>query len=83
MQNFNIIRNYVFVISDAFYVHDDYVTWWVDHGTTSPVFKDLCWFKECQPIDDGSVVNMGNVATEPINGLWSVLLDFTFRKYLC
>nr|KAJ0198518.1 hypothetical protein LSAT_V11C700344870 [Lactuca sativa] len=67
----------------AFYVQDDDVAWWVDSGATNHICKDLRWFKECQPIEDGSVVKMGNVATEPIKGLASVLLYFTSGKYLC
>ncbi|XP_052626923.1 protein FAR1-RELATED SEQUENCE 5-like [Lactuca sativa] len=50
---------------------DDKVAWWVDSGATSHVCKDLYWFKEFQPIDDGSVVKIGNVATEPIKGIGS------------
>nr|KAJ0209141.1 hypothetical protein LSAT_V11C400183740 [Lactuca sativa] len=83
MQNFNYIQNYISVISKAFYVQDDKVAWWVDSGATSHVCKDLYWFKEFQPIDDGSVVKIGNVATEPIKGIGSVLLTFTSGKYLC
>nr|KAJ0209753.1 hypothetical protein LSAT_V11C400185330 [Lactuca sativa] len=67
----------------AFYVQDDNVAWWVDSGATSHVCKDLYWFKDFQPIDDGSVVKMGNVATEPIKGIGSVLLTFTSGKCLC
>nr|KAJ0219335.1 hypothetical protein LSAT_V11C300134630 [Lactuca sativa] len=75
-------KNYISVISEAFYVHDDNVAWWVDSGATSHVCKDLYWFKDFQPIDDGSVVKMGNVATEPIKGIGSVLLTFTSGKCL-
>nr|KAJ0218783.1 hypothetical protein LSAT_V11C300120880 [Lactuca sativa] len=67
----------------AFYVHDDDVAWSVDSGARNHICKDLRWFKECQPIEDGSVVKMRNVATEPIKGLGSVLLYFTSRKCLC
>nr|KAJ0211099.1 hypothetical protein LSAT_V11C400217220 [Lactuca sativa] len=67
----------------AFYVQDDKVAWWVDSGATSHVCKDLYWFKDFQPIEDGSVVKMGNVATEPIKGIGSVLLTFTSGKCLC
>ena len=74
MQNFNYIQNYISVISEAFYVHDDDVAWWVDSGATSHICKDLRWFKECQLIKDGSVVKMGNVATEPIKDVGSVLI---------
>nr|KAJ0195770.1 hypothetical protein LSAT_V11C700364440 [Lactuca sativa] len=44
---------------------DDNVAWRVDMGATSHEFH---------PIEDGSVVKMGNVATEPIKGIGSVLL---------
>nr|KAJ0219071.1 hypothetical protein LSAT_V11C300118320 [Lactuca sativa] len=64
-------------------ISDDNVAWWVDSGATSHVCKDLYWFKDFQPINDGSVVKMGNVATEPIKGIGSVLLTFTSGKCLC
>nr|KAJ0225330.1 hypothetical protein LSAT_V11C100025160 [Lactuca sativa] len=67
----------------AFYVQDDNVAWWVDSGATSHVCKDLYWFKDFQPINDGSIVKIGNVATEPIKGIGSVLLTFTYGKCLC
>nr|KAJ0226024.1 hypothetical protein LSAT_V11C100031100 [Lactuca sativa] len=79
MQNSKYVQNYISVISEAFYVHDDDV----DSGATSHMCKDLRWFKECQPIEDGSVVKMGNVAAEPIKGLGYVLLYFTSGKCLC
>nr|KAJ0226448.1 hypothetical protein LSAT_V11C100026870 [Lactuca sativa] len=83
MQNSKYIQNYISVISEAFYVQDDNAAWWVDSGATSHVCKDLYWFKDFQPINDGSVVKMGNVATEPIKGIGSVLLTFTSGKCLC
>lgn len=64
-------------------MQDDKVAWWVDSGERSHVCKDLYWFKDFQPIEDGSVVKMGNVATEPIKGIGSVLLTFTSGKCLC
>nr|KAJ0205942.1 hypothetical protein LSAT_V11C500253930 [Lactuca sativa] len=70
-------------MDEAIDVADDNVAWWVDSGATSHVCKDLYWFKDFQPIDDGSVVKMGNVATEPIKGIGTVLLTFTSRKCLC
>nr|GEW27018.1 hypothetical protein [Tanacetum cinerariifolium] len=83
MQNFVNVLHYVSVISDAFYVQDDKVAWWVDSGATSHVCKDLRWFQVCKSIEDGSFVKMGNVATEPINGIGRVLLTFTSGKTLC
>nr|KAJ0227183.1 hypothetical protein LSAT_V11C100008820 [Lactuca sativa] len=82
-QNCKYVQNYISVISEAFYVQDDDVSWCIDSGATSHLCKDICWFKECQPIEDGYVVKIGNVATEPIKGLGSVLLYFTYGKSLC
>ncbi|GJW70593.1 zinc finger, CCHC-type containing protein [Tanacetum coccineum] len=67
IQNFYNVLRYVLVISDAFYVRDDEVAWWVDSGATSHVCKDLRWFQVCKSIEDASFVKMRNVATEPIN----------------
>nr|KAJ0226498.1 hypothetical protein LSAT_V11C100008600 [Lactuca sativa] len=82
MQNSKYIQNYIYVISEAFFVQDDNVAWWVDSGETSHVCKDLYWFKDFQPIEDGYVVKMRNVATGPRKGLGSVLLTFTSGKCL-
>nr|GEW90427.1 zinc finger, CCHC-type [Tanacetum cinerariifolium] len=62
---------------------DDEVAWWVDSGATSHVCKDLRLFQVCKSIEDGSFVKMRNIATEPIKGIWRVLLTFTSRKTLC
>ena len=59
---------------------DDNVAWWIDSGATSHVCKDLRWFKDFQPIEDGSMLKMGNVATEPIKRLGNVKLVFTSGK---
>ncbi|KAD4888653.1 hypothetical protein E3N88_20726 [Mikania micrantha] len=82
-QNYNSVVNYVSLISEACYVHDDDIAWWVDSGATSHVCKDLRCFKDFQPIEDGSVIKMGNIATEPIKGLGIVKLVFTSGKCLC
>ncbi|KAJ0712899.1 putative RNA-directed DNA polymerase [Helianthus annuus] len=78
----NSVQNYVSLISEAFYVQDDDIAWWVDSGATSHVCKDLRWFKDFQPIEDGSIIKMGNVATEPIKGIGTVNLVFTSGKTL-
>nr|GEX01531.1 zinc finger, CCHC-type [Tanacetum cinerariifolium] len=83
MQNFVNVLHYVFVISDAFYVQDDEVAWWVNSGAIIHVCKDLRWFQVCKSIEDGSFVKMGNIATEPIKGIGHVLLTFTSGKTLC
>nr|GEZ42857.1 zinc finger, CCHC-type [Tanacetum cinerariifolium] len=83
MQNFYNVLHYVSVISDAFYVQDDEVAWWVDSGATSHVCKDLRWFQVCKSIEYGSFVKMGNIANEPIKGIGRVLLTFSSGKTLC
>nr|GEZ45207.1 zinc finger, CCHC-type [Tanacetum cinerariifolium] len=83
IQNFDNVLHYVSVISDAFYVQDDDVAWWVDLGATCHVCKDLRWFQVCKSIEDGSCVKMGNVAIEPIKGMGCILLTFTSGKTLC
>nr|KAJ0201796.1 hypothetical protein LSAT_V11C600311740 [Lactuca sativa] len=83
MQNSKYVLNYIYVISKAFYVQDGDVAWWVDSGATRHICKDLCWFKECQPIEYRSVVKMGIIETKPIKVLGSVLLYFTSGMCLC
>jgi hypothetical protein len=53
-----------------------------DSGATCHVCKDQRWFKDFISIDDGSVLKMGNVTTEPIHGIGSVVLVFTSGKTL-
>ncbi|KAJ0500297.1 putative RNA-directed DNA polymerase [Helianthus annuus] len=78
----NSVENYVSFISESFYVQDDMLAWWVDSGATSHVCKDLKWFEKFEPIEDGSILRMGNVATEPIKGVGKVRLVFTSGKHL-
>ncbi|KAI3731774.1 hypothetical protein L1987_62963 [Smallanthus sonchifolius] len=80
--NNNSVENYVSFISESFYVQDDMLAWWVDSGATSHVCKDLKWFDSFEPVEDGSVLRMGNVATEPIEGIGKVKLVFTSGKQL-
>ncbi|GJW30536.1 hypothetical protein Tco_0047411 [Tanacetum coccineum] len=42
----NIFIKYsVSLISKAFYVYVDAISWWIDSGATTNVCKDCCWFK--------------------------------------
>ncbi|KAL0373332.1 UNVERIFIED_CONTAM: Retrovirus-related Pol polyprotein from transposon TNT 1-94 [Sesamum radiatum] len=49
-------------------------------GATTHARKDRGWFKVFQPVDDGSVLHMGNESSAPIVGVGSVVLEFTSGK---
>ncbi|GKA31456.1 hypothetical protein Tco_0717761 [Tanacetum coccineum] len=49
-------------------------------GATTHVCKDRCWFKTYEPIEDGSVLHMGDDHFDPIHGKGSVALEFSSRK---
>ncbi|GKB47308.1 zinc finger, CCHC-type containing protein [Tanacetum coccineum] len=59
---------YVTYISEAFFVQDDDVTWWVDSGATVHVYKDRFWFKTYESLNDGSILHMGNESTALMHG---------------
>ncbi|GJU83399.1 zinc finger, CCHC-type containing protein [Tanacetum coccineum] len=52
-------------------------------GAGSNGSKDPKKQQVCKSIEDGSFVKMGNVSTEPIEGIGRVLLTFTSGKTLC
>ncbi|GJW19499.1 zinc finger, CCHC-type containing protein [Tanacetum coccineum] len=54
---------YITYVSEAYFVQDDDVTWWVDSGATVYVCKDRCWFKTYESLNDGSILHMGNEST--------------------
>ncbi|GKF10774.1 zinc finger, CCHC-type containing protein, partial [Tanacetum coccineum] len=43
--------------------YDDDVAWWVDSGATVHVYKDRCWFKTYESLNDGSILHMRNEST--------------------
>ncbi|GJV02852.1 zinc finger, CCHC-type containing protein [Tanacetum coccineum] len=45
---------YVTYVSEAHFVQDYDVAWWVDSGATVHVCKDRCWFKTYESLNDGS-----------------------------
>ncbi|GJV15629.1 putative reverse transcriptase domain-containing protein [Tanacetum coccineum] len=45
---------YVTYVSEAYYMQDDDVAWWVDSGATIHVCKDRCWFKTYKSLNEGS-----------------------------
>ncbi|GJZ04214.1 hypothetical protein Tco_0537489 [Tanacetum coccineum] len=46
----------------------DAIAWWIDFGATAHVCKDHCWFKTYEPVEDGSVLYMGDDHLAPIYG---------------
>ncbi|GJS56507.1 zinc finger, CCHC-type containing protein [Tanacetum coccineum] len=64
----------------AFYVHVDAIEWWINSGATTHVCKDRCWFKTYEPVEDESVLYMGDDHFAPIHRKGSVVLEFVSRK---
>nr|GEX46897.1 zinc finger, CCHC-type [Tanacetum cinerariifolium] len=71
---------YVTYVSEAYFVKDDDVAWWVDSGATVHVCKDRCWFKTYESLDDGSILHMGNESTSLVHGRGCVDLKFSSGK---
>nr|GEZ23153.1 zinc finger, CCHC-type [Tanacetum cinerariifolium] len=51
-----------------------------DSGATTHVCKDCCWFKTFEPVEDGSVLYMGDEHFAPVHGKGSVSLEFSSGK---
>ncbi|GJU74953.1 zinc finger, CCHC-type containing protein [Tanacetum coccineum] len=73
---------YVTYVSEAFFVQDDKVAWWVDSGATVHVCKDRCWFKTYESLNDGSILHMENESTALVHGRGCVDLKFSFGKVI-
>ncbi|GKA17452.1 zinc finger, CCHC-type containing protein [Tanacetum coccineum] len=58
----------------------DAIAWWIDSGATTHVCKDRCWFKTYEPVEDGSVLYMGDDHFAPVHGKGSVVLEFSSGK---
>ena len=71
---------YVTYVSEAYFVQDDDVAWWIDSGATTHVCKDRCWFKTYESLDDGSILHMGNESTALVHGRGCVDLKFSSGK---
>ncbi|GJS05291.1 zinc finger, CCHC-type containing protein [Tanacetum coccineum] len=71
---------YVTYVSEAYFMLDDDVAWWVDSGVTVHVCKDRCWFKTRESLNDGSILHMGNESTTMVHRRGSVDLIFSSRK---
>ncbi|GJW05863.1 zinc finger, CCHC-type containing protein, partial [Tanacetum coccineum] len=59
---------YVTFVSEAFFVQDDDIAWWVDSRVTVHVCKDRCWFKTYESLNDGSILHMRNESTALVHG---------------
>ncbi|KAI5387657.1 hypothetical protein KIW84_073659 [Lathyrus oleraceus] len=75
-----MIKHSVSLNSEAFYVQDDAIAWWIDSGATTHVFKDRFWFKTLVPVEDGSVLYMGDGHFAPVEGKGNVVLEFSSGK---
>ncbi|GKA08482.1 zinc finger, CCHC-type containing protein [Tanacetum coccineum] len=74
------VKNYVSHIYEICYVQDDEIAWWIDSGATCHACKDRCWFVTFQPVEDGSVLHMGDESTKPILGRGNVVIEFSSGK---
>ncbi|GJW85835.1 hypothetical protein Tco_0158980 [Tanacetum coccineum] len=52
----------------------DAIAWWIDSGATTHVCKDRCWFKTYEPVEDGSVLYMGDDHFTPVHGKGCVVM---------
>nr|GEV57257.1 zinc finger, CCHC-type [Tanacetum cinerariifolium] len=59
---------YITYVSEALFMQDDDVTWWVDSGATVYVCKDRYWFKTYESLNDGSILHMGNESAALVHG---------------
>ncbi|GJR17192.1 zinc finger, CCHC-type containing protein [Tanacetum coccineum] len=71
---------YVTYVSEAYFVHDDDVVWWVDSGPTVHVCKDRYWFKTYESLNDESILHMRNESTALVHERGCVDLRFSSRK---
>ncbi|GJY27993.1 zinc finger, CCHC-type containing protein [Tanacetum coccineum] len=71
---------YVTYVSEAFFVQDDDIAWWVDSRATMHVCKDRCWFKTYESLNDGSILHMGNESTTLVHRRGCVDLRFSSGK---
>ncbi|GKB36617.1 hypothetical protein Tco_0881559 [Tanacetum coccineum] len=58
----------------------DAIAWWIDSGATTHVCKDHCWFKTYEPVEDESVIYMGDDHFALVHGKGSVVLEFSSEK---
>nr|GEW11702.1 zinc finger, CCHC-type [Tanacetum cinerariifolium] len=73
---------YVTYVSEAYFVQDDDIAWWVDSRATVHVCKDRCWFKTYESLNDGYILHMGNESITLGHRRGCIDLRFTSRKII-
>nr|GEU35962.1 zinc finger, CCHC-type [Tanacetum cinerariifolium] len=53
----------------------DAIAWWIDSDATTHVCKARCWFNTYEPVEDGSVLYMGDDHFAPVHGKGSVVYE--------
>ncbi|GJW65201.1 zinc finger, CCHC-type containing protein [Tanacetum coccineum] len=71
---------YVTYVSEAYFVQNDDVAWWVDSRAIVHVCKDRSWFKTYESLNDGYILYMGNKSATLVHGRGCVDLRFSSRK---
>ncbi|GJV79293.1 hypothetical protein Tco_1515163 [Tanacetum coccineum] len=71
---------YVTYVSEAYFMHDDNVAWWVESGTTVHVCKDRYRFKTYESLNDGSILHIGNESMALEHERGCVDFKFSFGK---
>ncbi|KAI5381227.1 hypothetical protein KIW84_UN0906 [Lathyrus oleraceus] len=66
--------------AEGTFLTDDATAWWIDSGATTHVCKDRFWFKTFVPVEDGSVLYMGDDHFAPVEGKGNVVLEFSSGK---
>ncbi|GAU36564.1 hypothetical protein TSUD_277700 [Trifolium subterraneum] len=55
---------------------DDAIAWWIDSGATTHVCEDRFWFNTFVPVEDGSILYMGDDHFAPVEGKGNMVLEF-------
>ncbi|GKC12815.1 zinc finger, CCHC-type containing protein [Tanacetum coccineum] len=79
-QSWNVRSVTRHVTSKGIAVVVDAIAWRIDSGATTHVCKYRCWFKTYEPVEDGSVLYMGDEHFAPVHGKRSVVLEFSSGK---
>ncbi|GJR83042.1 zinc finger, CCHC-type containing protein [Tanacetum coccineum] len=59
---------------------DDDVEWWVNSRANVHVYKDRCWLKTYESLNNGSILHKRNESTTLVHGHGCVYLRFSSRK---